>query len=198
MLRSTRGVATLGLALVSACSAAQPDAPVERIGTIQRVAPVAHESHSDEASPPEEARENRARCARGDLAGCHAAGLDAYYSRPGPKTDRDAYDYFKRACDAGYAPSCNGLGVLAAEGRGVPKDEAEAARLYRQACDDGATTACEHLSQALAVGRGVAKDAAAAARAHERSRCVFDASLHKRTLASCPALDAPDVPDGGS
>ncbi len=193
MSRFARCGGWLALAFAAAaCSAAQPDAPGERVGTIPRVAPAARVVRTHESSLPDEAADNRARCARGELEGCHAAALDAYYAPESAVTNRDTYDYFKRACDAGYAPSCNGLGVLYAQGRGVPKDAVEAARLYRQACVDGATTACEHLSQALGAGRGVAKDAAAAARAHARSSCVFDASLHKRTLASCPALDDPD------
>lgn len=177
---------------MAACSAAQPDAPEQRARALPRVH-AARVVRIHEPSPPDEAAVHRARCARGEPEGCHAAALDAYYSPESARSNRDALSFFTRGCDAGYAPSCNGLGVLYSEGRGVAKDEVEAARLYRQACVDGATTACEHLSQALERGRGVAKDADAAARAHARAACVFDASLHKRTMASCPALDDPDA-----
>ncbi|MEZ4293881.1 MAG: hypothetical protein R3B70_02810 [Polyangiaceae bacterium] len=87
--------------------------------------PVAVHTHTP--SPPDVAARHRKECDAGDKVACHAAALDAYYSPPGPDTDRAALADFTKACDAGYAPSCNGLGVLYTEGRGVQKDPVRAA-----------------------------------------------------------------------
>lgn len=109
-------------------------------------------------------------------------------TRPPAQRPIEALHYFQRACEAGYAPSCNGLGVLYAEGRGTARDPVRAAQLYRMACEGGASTGCEHFAQALKQGRGVIQDEAAAERASARAKCVFQASLASRDLASCPGL----------
>ncbi len=173
----------------------EPDASSD-LGTIHSIGVTAggsSEVRIHQPSEPKRAEENRQRCASGNLAGCHAAALDAYYSPRGPDTDRDAAEFFKKACDGGYAPSCNGLGVLYQDGRGVKKDETEAARWYYRSCLDGASTGCDHLASALSAGRGLPKDTSAAARATARGRCVFEASLHDAGLAQCPSL----LGDGG-
>jgi TPR repeat protein len=191
-------IVALGFALLS-CSASQPDAPnrqsPKRTAEPVELAPVearGREYRTHEPSPPDEATEHRKDCEGGGAQACHAAALDQYYSPPGPQTDRLAFEYFDRACKAGYAPSCNGLGVLYATGRGVQQDEAEAARIYRKACIDGASTACTHLEQALRYGRGVAKDPEAAEAAKQRGNCVFDASLGRGKLEACPPLSEAD------
>lgn len=139
-------------------------------------------------SAPADAARHRATCETGDAAACHAAALDSYYAPTSPSTDRDALRFFQRACNAGYAPSCNGLGVLFAEGRGSARDLARAAELYRMSCDAGASTGCEHLAQALQNGHGVVRDESAAQRASTRAKCLFQATLAKRTITSCPGL----------
>ena len=198
LMRLTVLALTLGLA---SCSGSQPDAPGQsaraRQAAPQKTAPLElqrreYRTHIHEPSPPDEAAKNRSECDKGNRVACHAAALDQYYSPPGPDTDRRAFEYFEKACNAGYAPSCNGLGVLYATGRGVAQDEVEAARIYRKACLDGATTACTHLEQALRYGRGVAKDLVAAAAAAARANCVFEASLKHGELEDCPLLDAQD------
>ena len=102
-------------------------------------------------------------------------------------TDRAAFSYFQKACDAGYAPSCNGLGTLYAQGRGVAKDLSRAAQLYKSSCAAGASTGCEHLAEAFHRGIGIAQDAAAAERARARARCILK-SASERELAACPAI----------
>jgi hypothetical protein len=127
-----------------------------------------------ESSPPKRAAENRLRCDEGEMAGCHAAALDAYYAPPSPESDAAAARYFHKGCEGGYAPACNGLGLLHKEGRGVPQDDAAAVRLYRQACAAGASTGCRHLADVLRSGKGTAVDHAAADRAAMRAVCLND------------------------
>jgi TPR repeat protein len=137
--------------------------------------------------PPEATAGSTDACTAGNPEACHAAALDAYFTRPDQESDGRALMLFQRGCDAGYAPSCNGLGVLYEEGRGVTKDQARALSLYRRSCEANATTGCLHLASCLRAGRGVAKDAAAADRAEARGRCLFDASLANDGRA-CPSL----------
>jgi TPR repeat protein len=139
-------------------------------------------------SSDDDAARHRQGCQQGEAAACHAAALDAFYRPSAPATDRAAFEFFKKACAAGYAPSCNGLGVLYAQGRGVAKDLARAAHLYYDACAAGASTGCEHLAEALQRGTGIAEDAAAARRARERARCITQKPAADRAPASCPAL----------
>ena len=141
-----------------------------------------------EPGSPAEQGEHQDGCKKGDAVACHAAALDAYYTPSNPTTDRTAFDLFKKACDLGYAASCNGLGALYAEGRGAAKDPVKAAQLFRDSCVAGASTGCEHLSEALHRGVGVTTDEAASVRAKARGKCAFEASLKKKSLASCPAL----------
>jgi hypothetical protein len=137
---------------------------------------------------PEEQTKHTERCAKDDLAGCHAAALDLYYQPADDARDPRMFGLFKKACDLGYAPSCNGLGTLYASGRGTTKDSAKAAQLYRDACNAGASTACEHLADALRRGVGVTQDTNAADTAKQRAKCVFEASLKDKGFGACPAL----------
>lgn len=148
----------------------------------------ASEVRTHEPSAPAEAARHQKECRAGDLPACHAAALDAYYSPSSPSTDRDAFELFKRACDAGYAPSCNGLGVLYAEGRGIGKDVVRAAQLYRVACAADGSTGCQHLAEALSQGVGVVKDQRAAQRARARAKCLNKAPLSHSSIAACPVL----------
>lgn len=170
--------AVLSVALLCGAYAAAPAAKLQPAANVR----------THEPSAPAAAARHRQACQQGDAAACHAAALDSYYAPASPATDREALHYFQRACEAGYAPSCNGLGVLYAEGRGTARDPVRAAQLYRMACEGGASTGCEHFAQALKQGRGVIQDEAAAERASARAKCVFQATLASRDLASCPGL----------
>lgn len=159
-------------------SHSEPAAPV----TIASASPNEDSYTTHTPSPPKRAAADRARCDAGDMAGCHAAALDAFYRPSSPETDAATADYFRRGCDGGYAPSCNGLGLLHAEGRGVPKDEAKAVELYTAACSGGASTGCQHLASAHERGEGTPKDPAAAKRATERAACLLGGA----DAATCP------------
>lgn len=150
-----------------------------------------HTTTTHTPSPPAEAAKHVEGCKDGKPSECHAAGLDAYYQKSDPQTDKVAFDNFKKACDAGYAPSCSGLGILYASGRGVTKDNARAAQFFYDACIAGASAGCRQLADALRHGAGVAKDEAAADRANERQECVFQVELEKAELASCPTIAKP-------
>jgi TPR repeat protein len=60
-----------------------------------------------------------------------------------PKDDTTAYDFYRKACDAGADVGCYNAGVLLEAGRGVDKDFAAARDLYARVCKAGSTTACE-------------------------------------------------------
>lgn len=180
-------VATVQLADARA-SEPTPDGGTIGIGELETVATGTGHTVTHTPSPEPEASENRARCAKGEPAGCHAAALDAYYSPPSKVTDRDAREYFQKGCDAGYAPSCNGLGLLHHEGRGVNQDDREAARIYFQACMSGSSTACDHLADALGAGRGVPKDPAAAERARKRKKCATDGTTDGGVATNCAEI----------
>ena len=173
------------------------DATIEH-GQVGRSPPETHvnpgrEYRSHEPRPADETAETTRDCAGGELAACHGAALDAYYSPPSPETDARARTLFQKACDGGFAPSCNGLGVLYGAGRGVPKDLTMALSLYRRACESDGSTGCQHLAEALRHGRGVAKDEAAGDRAEARGKCLFAVSL-SREGGTCPPLDAAPPP----
>jgi TPR repeat protein len=100
-----------------------------------------------------------ARCRRGHVPSCSAAGVFYLEGKGVSKDETKALTLFKRACDESDPPACRHLGSMYKNGQWVPKDDGQAAKLHQRACDLGDGVACRVLSGWVAAGEGVPKDA---------------------------------------
>jgi hypothetical protein len=130
---------------------------------------------------------NITRCGAGDARACNYVGaMFATGAESAAVDQRQAFNYFLKACNGGYATGCSNLANQYYNGYGVVMDRARAVQLYQQSCDLGGVPACVDLGVIYRDGKGVpTKNPAYAAKLFQRAcdlsaaACASIASMYE-------------------
>ncbi len=79
------------------------------------------------------------------------------------ESEKETFDLYRKAAEAGHPGAMNNLGSMFQNGRGVAQNDAEAIRWYRRSAELGQREAMSNLALMYANGRGVAANDAEAA-----------------------------------
>ncbi|SNT19229.1 Sel1 repeat-containing protein [Granulicella rosea] len=98
-------------------------------------------------------------CESRDAVGCILLGVDYEKGDGVDQDDKQAFHYFRQACDLGLPDGCLRTGFFYETGAGMAhKDQKQAAVLYRLACAAGNANACYSVAVLLHQGNGIPKD----------------------------------------
>jgi TPR repeat protein len=84
-----------------------------------------------------------------NIGRCHDLGFGV------PQSQKEAFNWYKKASEAGHMESQYNLAVCYRNGRGVARDDKEAVRLYRLSAAKGFPQALSNLGSCYLKGNGV-------------------------------------------
>jgi TPR repeat protein len=115
----------------------------------------------------------RASCEAGNGLSCRYLAEDLELASSGPRDERSAVSYYRKALERGHLNACNSGGMLLEKGSResgvVEPDPTAAASMYDDGCRKGEAICCMSLADLYQTGKGVPKNKKRAAQLRKKA-----------------------------
>lgn len=136
--------------------------------------------------------ECKARCDRGDMAGCLNLAVIYNGGFGVEKNDGEVLRLSRMACERSDGAlrlhACTNLGGMYANGQGTPRDYGQSLGLFEIGCNGGVPHACANLAFQYERGLGVAADQAKAEKLYQQAARAYQRGCDGNHTPSCEAL----------